>query len=395
MPAIAEAASELVRAATMEGSDRALRAAVEAVLAAFNPKDKAGTRSALKTIGSALERSDGRSAQVLALALGALVETGAPPDEAWPAVAEGLIETLERATVFAQACVRAAKTEHVEPAIEAAAADVAAALPREAASWRALPSRCLAAVACLSRSRALRKKLSSTDELLAAVWPLSDVVAEAGFIVQLLSIEDKGKLLVIHPASMRGWKLTMTDVASNADLYVLVMDAIARDPKKGPPGARKPDAKLVALAKNEAAPPKRPPVSRPAFEWLQYSALSSDGTIAPDDVDSHAHAILPDAVPAAIPAFDGERVILLVEASHVHEIEHTPPFEGLAPRVDVVGVLSEKAVKDRLLVMGKAAERGRSPKSKKPKAAKKAKKTPPKAPKASKKKTRAARGRRR
>src|SRR5262245_16104656 len=122
MPALADAASELVRAATMEGSDRELRAAVDDVLAAFDAKDRAGTRSALHTLGAALGRSDGRSAQVLALALGALVESGAPPDEAWPAVAHGLEETLERATSFAAACVKKAKNELVELALEAAAA---------------------------------------------------------------------------------------------------------------------------------------------------------------------------------------------------------------------------------------------------------------------------------
>ncbi|HVM69009.1 MAG TPA: hypothetical protein VM204_04150, partial [Gaiellaceae bacterium] len=174
------AVEDLVSAATTEVNPRTLKSTVEKVLDAFEAAPTSTRNAALRTMGKALGKVDGRGAQILCLALGALVEGGAEPELAWPAVASGLADLLERATAFAGAAVKQAKTEHVDAAIESAGTAVARKRPRDAEAWNALPARCLAAVACLTRSKKLRARVRKDPALEAASWPLSDAVAEVG-----------------------------------------------------------------------------------------------------------------------------------------------------------------------------------------------------------------------
>jgi len=147
---------DLVTAATSEVDPKALRSRVEAVLGAFDDADEKPRAAAVKTIGDALGKVQGRGAQVLALALGALVEGGASPEAAWPAASKGLAAILEQATAFAHAAVATSGEDELEHALEKSGAAVAAKMPTEGAAWKAVPARCLAAVACLTRSKEAR-----------------------------------------------------------------------------------------------------------------------------------------------------------------------------------------------------------------------------------------------
>src|SRR5690606_19340868 len=153
---LARAVAHLVTTATEGDDERGLRTAVGAVLKAFDPADARTARAALRALDDASAAATGRAAQVLFLAIGALVEAGAPPEQAWPAVVRGLRATLDGATRFAKACVSAAKDDAVDRAVASAGPAVAARKPRDADAWQILRSRCLAAVACLTRSRKLR-----------------------------------------------------------------------------------------------------------------------------------------------------------------------------------------------------------------------------------------------
>ncbi|MBX3202202.1 MAG: hypothetical protein KF894_28995, partial [Labilithrix sp.] len=150
MMELPRAVDDLVAAAARAVEPRALKSVVERVLDAFDEAPEAERNAALRSIGGALGKLDGRGAQILSLALGALVESGASPELAWPAVGNDLADLLDRATAFARAAVAHAKDEDVESAIASSGAAVAKKRPRDGEAWKALPSRCLAAVACLT-----------------------------------------------------------------------------------------------------------------------------------------------------------------------------------------------------------------------------------------------------
>jgi hypothetical protein len=359
------AVQALVDAATSEVEPRALRGIVEKVLDAFEEESSEGTRdAALRSIGRALPKVDGRGAQILSLALGALVEGGASPELAWPAVSQDLRGLLGRATAFATALVKESKKEHVEEAIAASGAVVAKKKPREAEAWKALPSRSLAAVACLTRSKKIRLKAGKDASLLEAAWPLSDVVSEVGYLLQALRILDDTVLLVLAPGAGRGWRVRIDAMPSNAELYILLGDALIGDPKKGRLPGKRPDPKAV-LAIKEGSPPKKSAssVTLP-FHLVAWTALNEDGSLSPANADETDHWVWMEGVPADIPAFGKERIVLLQEPPYARPTPVAPSFEALRPELRIVAELAAADVERTLLKLGKAAAKLRPAKAK-------------------------------
>ena len=111
MSGVAKAVERLVTAATSGAKDAALRGAVNDVLESFDASNAKDVKAALGALEAGMAKAEGRAAQVLNLALGALVEGGASADLAWPAASRGLVEALEEATSFARACVEKSKKQ--------------------------------------------------------------------------------------------------------------------------------------------------------------------------------------------------------------------------------------------------------------------------------------------
>jgi hypothetical protein len=354
VPSIVAAASDLVRIATTgEDDDKALRIAVSRVLKGFNPRNSAEAKKVIAVLDRGTKEADGRAAQVLSLALGALVEGGASPEHAWPTIARDLPESLERATRFARACTERAGTPHVDTAMESCFADVAVERPRDAAAWLGLPARCLAAVACLTRSRAVRKKARATDALARTAYPLEDAVAEVGFLSLALSVADGEPLLVVHPSSRRAVRVVASEVATNVELFVLLADALVGKGKTALLSGKRPDARAVASIRGRGSTGRRrAPAVRLPFDALAWPALRPDGTLDPED---HEQEIPFAAVPSQIPLFDGERVVLLRDPTQKDMITAEPTFDALRPTVTVKQRVGEEETGKLLAAMGKAA----------------------------------------
>ncbi|MBX3225277.1 MAG: hypothetical protein KF795_32530 [Labilithrix sp.] len=359
MSDLARAVDDLVSAATRAVEPRALKSVVEKVLDGFDEAPAAARDAALKAIGRALGKVDGRGAQILSLALGALVESGASPELAWPAVARNLAGLLDDATAFARAAVLHAKDDHVDTAVEASGAAVAKKKPREAEAWKALPSRCLAAVACLTRSKTLRARSRKDVALQEAAWPLSDVVSEVGYLLQALRIVDDETLLVLAPDAQRGWRVTVDAMPSNAELYVLLADALgaakARDERLL---GKRPDPKAVAAIREGGIPPKSASSVKLPFHLVAWTAVASDGSLPPADLGATEHHVWMEGIPADIPAGPGkERVVLLQTAPRARPIPVAPSFESLRPEVRVSAELPAAEVARVLRQLGRAASR--------------------------------------
>jgi hypothetical protein len=292
------------------------------------------TRAAVDHIAKGLKDADGRAAQVLHLTLGALVEGGAAPELAWPIVSGGLKELLDQATRFADACLERAKDAKVEEAFAAAAIEVSERRPRDAAAWRELPSRALACVSCLTRSRDLRKQVREDHALVGATLPLAEAVDEVGLLLQVLRMIDDEELVVVHADEKRAFRVAIRDVASNVELLALLADALVGDPAKGLlKGKRPPKPVHTALGKGKGVSVKT------AFTF-----------------DTTPHGDLVDGVPADFPERNGQRVVVLHDLKKPRAVAVDPSFVGLAPEVRLMRTLPSAEV-DRWLVRPKRPRR--------------------------------------
>jgi hypothetical protein len=387
---LARCVEHLVRAATPDANPRELQDTVEEVLNAFDEAPASAREAAVRSIAKALGKGEGRGAQILSLTLGAVVEGGASPELAWPAISRDLHTTMEGAVEFAKAAFKSVKTE---AAARAAIASVEKRKPKAAAAWSSLPSRCLAAVACLTRSKGLRAKTRKDKELVAAAWSLSEVVPEVGVMLQAIRILDDTTLLVLAPGLGLGWHIAIDAIPSNLELYVLLADAIGgrKEPgadREGLSGKRI-DPKAVAVIKGGPAP-KKPPVATFPFELVAWTAVRGDGSLAPahdrhdHDHDhgshDHDHDEIPVAgVPADIPMLGEQRVVLVRKAVVPERVEVEPTFEAVRPELSVIQTLAPGDVVRTMITLAQAAasEPEEAPSSKSAKSAKKA--TPKKA----------------
>ena len=311
--------TQLVHAATRDVDPKAIKGVVEAVLLAFDDAKKKDREEAVTALGLALGRAHGRGAQVLCLALGAVVESGGSPELAFPAIAKGLPEILERAESFAKAALKKAKSTDLEAALGATGAALAKKSPADADAWKELAPRCLAAVACLVRSREARAKAAKNKALLHAAEHLSTLVPEVSLFFQAARILDGAELVILAPAIHRGWKATITEIPSNSELYVLVAAAIVG---KGKWPGKPPSAKIVKAVAESALPKVD----------LDYAV--------PFHLATPEHALDGEGVPAELPLVGKTRIVIVQEPALEEPLAVVPPFDALRPKLVVTGELS-------------------------------------------------------
>jgi hypothetical protein len=375
------AVAHLVEKTTTGGKDWELREAVDAVLRAFDPKDTKGSATALAALGKGVKASEGRAAQVLLLALGALVESGASPELAWPAIEHGLVATLDGATKYAQACLDRVDHLALDEAVKSEREPVKKKMPKETAAWDLLRSKCMAATACLTRSPALRAKVRASGKLMKAADPLVDYVDEVTAFSRVLRILHDEPLLVIHLEQRKGWRFTIRDLSTTTELYVLLLDAIVGEPSRGLLAAKRPNPKAVLTIKDPDNAPKNTAMLDVPFHTVAWPGLLPDGSM-PDpkseEVEHHNWVWL-EGVPAEIPPFEGERVILLQGPVMKRDVEVPVPYDALFPTLAPRGKVSRAEV-DRLVARMTAAATKLRKKAKPARSAKPANKAKPAKP---------------
>jgi hypothetical protein len=366
MSDVVQAVKHLVDKATTGGKDWELREAIEGVMQAFRPRDAARTKAALAALGKGLTGSQGRAAQVLLLALGALVEAGAPPELAWPPIEHKLAPMIVAAGKFVQECIDRTDLLQLEEAVKLEGEGVKKDFPRDHAAWEVVRSKCMAANACLTRSPKLRAKVARSRSLLDALERadmLENGVDEVQAFSRILRILHDEPLLVIHPEARKGWRFVMRDLSTNVDLYVLLLAHIVGDPQKGLLKAKRPSAKAIATITNPDKAPKGDILLDVPFHTVSWMGLHADATL-PDPTTSRETErwVWLEGVPAEIPPFGGERVILLQGPVMKREVEVEVPYDALFPSLKLKRKVAAAEV-DRLLAkMAKAASKLRKPK---------------------------------
>jgi hypothetical protein len=328
MSDLGPAVEHLVEKTTTGGKDWELREAVDGVLRAFNPKDTKATAAAMGALGKGLKKTQGRPAQVLLLAIGALVESGAAPELAWPAIEWNLVNTFNGAVKYAQQCLKRVDHLALDEAVKSQREPVKKKFPKETAFWDLLTSRCMAATA----------------------HALIDYVEEVTAFSRVLLICHDERLLVIHPEARKGWRFVMRDLSTTTELYVLLLDHIMGDPKKGQLAGKRPNPKAVLTIKDPDNAPKKTQEQDVPFHTLAWSGILPDGTL-PDPKGKeveHYNWVWLEGVPIEIPIFEGERVILLQGPVMKRTVEVPVPYDALFPTLKPKGKVSGPEV-DRLL----------------------------------------------
>jgi hypothetical protein len=352
MSAFGPAVKALIEIAINPRKDWEMRQAAHNVLQTFDPKDTKAGNAALRALADGVQKAGPRGTPILLLAVGALVESGASPEVAWAAAEYDLIETLNDATWFSEACTYDADNLAIDEAIGASGAKIGKKHPREQAHWAMLRPRILTASACLIRSEKVRKKARALPGLVEAAAGLDELVEEVTWFNHALFMLEDVPLLVLHPETRRGWRMVMNDVTTNLDMFVLLLDALIGDPAKGMLPGTRPNAKAVRVLLDPDYEPKNPPEIKVVWNLLGVAGVLEDGSLADPQADRRSGFsrwwVWLESRPINIPLFGDERVVIFQPPVMKREYPIEPTFSSLSPRIQLKSKVPAAEV-DRLI----------------------------------------------
>lgn len=179
------------------------------------------------------------------------------------------------------------------------------------------------AMACLSRSAELRRTLPHKPAMLAAIRRYDE---RYGFLGKMLRVLDDEPLVVLHPATERGFVVRIAGIADNFQLHLLLHAALA-----GPdriPGER-PTAAAIAASSDGEVGRDRPQVSS-RWQLADWTGLRSDGTV--ETRDQKRGWIWNEGMPAEIALFEDRRIVLIGESQWVRGWPAGRCFSGMIGR---------------------------------------------------------------
>ncbi len=311
----------LMRADTVDGeaAHKSAQGITEAATgASIQQLDDAVARLAALLPGIAIQR-----AGLLALVCGALVELGAHMEPlAGPALTR-FSEAVQHALPFVEACSAEAAACNspgenesddldTEEAIERFGPQVAERMPDASQAFASLDLLSTAALAVLSRSKALRKQAQADIPLVQAIARFAEVGMELPCDHEMLSLLDDEQVIVLHPALARGYVIRIAGIGNNFQLHTLLADALIGDPGQGWLPGQRPSPQVAALAKDAPISDLDDlPTAHGTFNLWNWTALRADGTLPEGQTDGSEHWIWNEGIPADIVPFQGTRVILL------------------------------------------------------------------------------------
>lgn len=218
-------------------------------------------------------------------AAGALPDLG-PAGAAWIAVGLGaLVERGSDPTLTCQALLQTME----------------AWLPRLASpddpATHAFPMLCQAVVAHLARMPALRQELAADDNLMGRIDEAREFSHGADWVRETI-LRVSGTLVVVHPTSRTGYRLTYSNVATCFHLFSLIQTTLG----VLVPGGRVPSQQISDCVRGRASPEVMQNLHDEA--WWHYGDPSSP---TPDLQMS----IWGEAMVRSLPRVDNELVILL------------------------------------------------------------------------------------
>lgn len=190
----------------------------------------------------------------------------------------------------------------------------------EEPAWALIGETYLAAVALLGASPKARR---DERDLLAGLRRLEPYHPGAAWLRQILDVLDDEPIVIIDVDERRGSSGSMSGVASNFELFVLIADAATNLALPRPP------AEAVRCLSGYG-PQDSGIVVEAAFNAYAYSALSSGSALpAANDYGGSAHWIWGEGEPWEIPSLEGTRVVLVGPPSYQRLVPAQRTFASL------------------------------------------------------------------
>ncbi len=277
----------------------------------------------LAAIVARIDHDDPRIGAYLALAGGALVESGAPAREIGRAIVAPVTHACEAARRFV-ARVGELPDEPGDDAIEVgdrsisrATLDAIGATDREAViAWFSLDHWYRPAVACWTRDVGVLLEVQRDRELRAAVAALGSATSTSHWLSLLLETVLDARFVVLFPELREAWSFIADGVNDIGQLSVLLSEALA-DPfaRIGASGIAEPEA--LAVMRGDGPQQARAAYGS-TFHLYPRRALGDDG-LPHDDVHvwrapggTGTHSLPGDFLPGTLDTIDGARVLVAV-----------------------------------------------------------------------------------
>jgi hypothetical protein len=323
-------ASYLGVARAVPFQDERAKSAAAALLDEANRAPVEQCERALASLADDVSR-DAESLLLSAVMAGALIERGVPGDAFGAVLFPRLSEWLQASVVLLNELL-GDPASHPDPGSEAddENCDWVGTRLSDEHPWALVGDTYSAAVAFLGQSPRARRE---QRVLLPALQRLEPYHPGAAWLRQMLDVLDDEPLVVLDVAAQRGCQGTLSGVASNFELFVLVADAATGAPSGGGLALAPPPALAVRCLSGEG-PQDSGIVVEAGFNAYQYSALGPDGAL-PDarDFAGSAHWIWGEGEPWEIPALDGVRVVLVGPPSYARLIPAQRTFASLRASV--------------------------------------------------------------
>lgn len=308
--------------------------------------------AALAQIAPALLLPDVGRAAMAALICGALVELGCSVAPVTGPLDTRLRAMLEHCVRLAEACsarlpARVDEDEIIDDRFEDVRRELARTMPEENAAWHALEKFWQPALGIYLSSAEARADAQPLRVLASAIAPYH----EGGYwLRQIWSVPDREPLLVLEPAKRRGIRAIMSGIADNFQLNVLLMDAFPR----GMFSRRRVSSRVADVARG-IGPQQTSEIITCSWNLYTWHAITADGHL-PDanDYNGRATWIWNEGVPADIPMFENQRVILIGPAAYERSWQSQRVFDKLPAALEVEQVLSAQEVEQWLARMAAA-----------------------------------------
>ncbi len=201
----------------------------------------------------------------------------------------------------------------------------------------------------LCRSVEVRRVARAIEGLRVAAEAIAPYSAAAKNLVEMLAIPDDEKILVLHPETRAGFRMTVRGIADVGQFHVLMAAAVLAENSIAFRDQQAIPDRLVAACRNTgpAIPAGIPMVMEALFQLYTPAAINPDGTL-PTGFGGCDHWLWPASALASIPRVGEERVVLLGPPAYRAKWDVSVRFHEMPAELRMVETLSPFRVAEQL-----------------------------------------------
>jgi hypothetical protein len=294
-------------------------------------ESRAEMNALLAEVAPLIQAEEPFRGSVIAISCGTLVEWGGDPVIVAPHLLAALPRHLDLAQKHRE---RSKQTPNDE---ESLFADD----PEGLQAMKGLTYLLLPTMAVLCREMQSRQQARAIPEIVKGVRALRDINREADFVAQVLGYTDGLELLVLAPQEYKGFRVSLEAINNNFHLFTLLQAALIEDGHlEGEPT----DPEVLGIATGET-PQQFVRLDHARWHFYAWEGLRLDGSFAATDFRTWLPG---DASPAAIPALEGDRIVVigpkLLGARSWNSNEFANIHDALRSSVRITEVLTPEEV---------------------------------------------------